>query len=275
MKTSDRLSATARDTALSLKSLVKVALKSRPTTLRRAQREGPLIIMGNGPSLRQTMAEHSDRLLSCNTMAVNFAANSPEFKTLKPKYYILADGHFFTKGDPNVERLYENINSITHDMTLIVPRGASPRITNRLVRVVTFNNVGAEGFTGITHKLFDSGLAMPRPRNVMIPAIMSAIRLGYREVYLTGADHTWTRTLSVDDRNRVVSIQPHFYEENNHEKERIASVYENVTIDSILESFAIAFRSYRDIARYASSRNVSIYNATPGSFIDAFERRNL
>ena len=62
MKTSDRLSAAAHDTALSLKSLVKVALKSRRTTLKRAKQKGPLIIMGNGPSLRQTMAEHSDRL---------------------------------------------------------------------------------------------------------------------------------------------------------------------------------------------------------------------
>ena len=37
----------------------------------------------------------------------------------------------------------------------------------------------------------------------LIPSIMLGIWLGYREIYLLGADHTWTKTLSVDDDNRV------------------------------------------------------------------------
>ena len=113
---------------------------------------------------------------------------------------------------------------------------------------------------------------MPRPRNVLIPSLMVGLRMGYRRIVIVGADHTWTRTLSVDDQNRVVSIQPHFYKDNDKEQERVASVYRDVRLHEVLGSMAIAFRSYHAIADYAARCDVSILNATPGSFIDAFPR---
>ena len=46
-------------------------------------------------------------------------------------------------------------------------------------------------------------------------------------------------------------------------------------LHDILLSFHIAFRAYFDVEDYARHRGIKIYNATPGSFIDAFERREL
>ena len=116
---------------------------------------------------------------------------------------------------------------------------------------------------------------MARPRNVLIVAIMVAMKMGYRTIYLTGADHSWTRTLEVDDDNTVVSIQPHFYKDNDEEHARVASVYKNIRLHQLLLSFHIAFKAYFTIARYAAHRGVEIYNSTPASFIDAFPRRPL
>lgn len=99
--------------------------------------------------------------------------------------------------------------------------------------------------------------------------------MGYKEIYLTGADHSWTRTLSVDDNNRVVSIQPHFYADNSAEQQRVTSVYSNVTLPRIINSFYIAFNAYHQIAGFADRIGVKIINSTPGSFIDAFTRSPL
>ena len=123
--------------------------------------------------------------------------------------------------------------------------------------------------------IYRLGLGMPRPRNVLIPSIMLAINSGYRRVYVAGADHSWTQTLWVDEDNRVVSIQPHFYQDNEEEKKRVATEYHNYPLHQILQSLYIAFRSYFDIADYAKSRNVEIINITPESFIDAFPRMKL
>ncbi len=284
MKLSDRLSDFLSRGASTAKSLVKIALQSKRSNISQAEaaREGrPLVIMGNGPSLGRLIATDLPKLSSAMTMSVNFAANADEFTQLRPDLYLLADPHFFTgrDSDTNVRRLYERFNSeVTWPMTLYVPaghKGADLGIHNSHIRVENFNFVGAEGFECFERVVYGAGLAMPRPRNVLIPALMTAMRAGFKEIYLVGADHGWLSTLSVTEDNEVVSIQPHFYKDNDSEKKRVASVYRDVRLHDILLSFHLAFKSYHSVNRYAQSKGCNIYNSTPGSFIDAFPRREL
>ncbi|MCH5346979.1 MAG: hypothetical protein J1E63_07705 [Muribaculaceae bacterium] len=277
-KTFEKVGEMLTNLGATVKSLIKVTLKSRRPTVSKTD-GGRIIILGNGPSLNDVIESNLSLLQSNDTMAVNFAANAPVFFEIKPNHYILADPHFFQSTDDlNVARLIDNLSKVTWKMTLYIPVGAKLSdvvVDNRNITIERFNFIGAEGFDSVTFKLFDAGLAMPRPRNVLIPAIMTAIRAGYREIVIVGADHSWTRTLSVDDNNTVISVQPHFYEEDKHEQNRVTAVYKDVKLHEILLSFHIAFSSYHQIARYASRRGISIINATPGSFIDAFPRSPL
>ena len=142
------------------------------------------------------------------------------------------------------------------------------------VRLRYFNLTPIEGFKWLSHLFYSTGLGMPRPRNVLIPALMEGIRLGYSKIYICGADHSWTKTLDVDDENFVISIQPHFYEDNEEEHKRVKETYKGLRLHDVLGSMTIAFRSYWDIADYAHKEGVEIFNATPASMIDAFPRIN-
>ena len=267
-------------TSASLSSLLKVMLMSRGASPSADNGKGrSIIILGNGPSLRKTLDLDIDRLLTYDMMAVNFAANTPEFFLLRPNYYILADAHFFSgrDSDPNVKKLWENFEKVTWDLTLFVPSKYRHFIKALLInapelKIKFFSLTPLEGFEWLTHGLIDMGLGMPRPRNVMIPAIICAIREGFSKIYLCGADHTWTRTLSVDEENFVVSIQPHFYNDNEEENKRVRSTYKGLKLHDVLGSMTVAFRSYWEIAAYARKKKVEIINATPGSMIDAFPR---
>lgn len=273
------------DFTKSLLSLLKVILLSkRCHSLSQFQvKDGDnLIILGNGPSLRETIDKNSDILLEYDLMAVNFAANAPEFVKLRPKYYVLADGHFFkgVTSDPNVKNLWRNLSNTSWPITLFIPAKyrhlvSSLIIDARNVHLSTFNLTPIEGLTSISHFLFNIGAGMPRPRNVMIPAIMEGIRMGYNKIYLCGADHSWTKTLDVDEENFVISIQPHFYSDNENEKQRVRETYKGIRLHEVLGSMSIAFRSYCEIAEYAKRKKVEIINATPGSMIDAFKRGKL
>lgn len=267
--------------ANTLLTLGKVALKSRPIVGNiKSESSGPLVIMGNGPSLRDVIDNNFPILESCDTLAVNFAANTPEFFKIKPRHYVLADPHFFLGKDENVISLWNNIAAIDWRMTLHIPVRMKPSLPqnvcgNGFIDLRSFNLTPGEGYGPVCRWLFRKGLAMPRPRNVLIPALMEAIRYGYKEIYLVGADHTWPHTLYVDDRNRVVTVQPHFYKENPAELDRIAEVYSGVKLHDVLHSMVVAFRSYHEIERYARKLGVRIFNSTPGSLIDAFERKSL
>ena len=165
-------------------------------------------------------------------------------------------------------------------MTLFVPVGRQQEATalvdgNPNITIVTFNPVGAEGFGWFTRLVYRLNLAMPRPRNVLIPALMTAIGIGYQNVYIVGADHSWMKTIDVNSDNEVVSVQPHFYKEREEEKARVTNEYRGYRLHDIIASFYVAFKAYHDIRRYADSRGVTVYNSTPSSFIDAFPRRGL
>lgn len=269
----------------SASSLLRVMLLSRAVKApKKVSPDKEMVILGNGPSLRTLLDDNADFLNGRDLMAVNFAANTPEFRSLQPQHYILADPHFFngSSSDPNVATLWENICGIDHPMTLHVPakRKNHPFVMRFKSggegrQVVCFNLTPGEGFPAWRHLLYRLRLAMPRPRNVLIPAIMQAIAAGYRTIYLAGADHTWSRTLSVDDDNHVVSVQPHFYADNDKERQRVTTEYAGYHLHDILRSLYTAFSSYHTIAAYSTTLRVRILNITPGSFIDAFPRQPL
>lgn len=283
----EKTAATMRDCLISpVASLLKAIIRSRrpsPAAKGDAAPAKPLVVMGNGPSLRSFLdfaEEHPDEIRSFDLEAVNFAAITPEFFRLRPRLYILADPHFFSpaKPDPRVERLWENLAKCDWPMILWLPlshrRTALARATAlpACVEIRWMNLTPVEGRGPIADMLVDSGAGMPRPRNVLIPAIMTAMRSGYRRIFLVGADHSWSRTLWVDDANRVVSVQPHFYKDDEKERQRVESEYSGYHLHDILHSLTTAFRSYFDILRISKRRGVEIFNATPESFIDAFPR---
>lgn len=266
--------------AMTLKSIAKIVLSTRKATYPRCHRDRPLVILGNGPSLSDTLARHGDYIARhTDSMAVNFAGNTPEFRKLRPQYYILADPHFFNNPDDvNVARLIGNLSSVDWPMTLFLPFAARKKCTlapTEFLTIEYYNAVGIEGFRWLEDWAISHRRGMPRPRNVLIPAIMTGIGMGYREIYITGADHTWTSTLTVDDENHVVSVQPHFYKEDDKEVSRIRREYHKYPLHSILYSFYLAFKAYHRIEKYALSRGIAIYNATPSSMIDAFPRKSL
>ena len=268
----------------SAKSLAKVVLQSRKAIApkRSAKPGGRVVVLGNGPSLKDTIAQSGELLKETPTVAVNFMAISEAFRELKPDYYVIADPLFFEQTTlENVEKLWREIARVDWPMTVAVPAGRLAKVRQLLgdrnhgLSISTFNYIGGEGFPWLERALYDRGRAMPRPRNVLIPAIMTAIAAGYREIDVVGADHSWMETIRVTDENHVVSVQPHFYKDSKSELKRSEEAYKGYRLHQIVESFAIAFKSYHTLQRYALSRGIRIFNATPGSYIDAFPRRNL
>ena len=264
-------------TSLTAKSLVKIVLQSHASDTVSRARGGRLVVMGNGPSLADTIAESSAVLKATDTMSVNFAPLTAEFFTIRPRYHILADPIFFaTEPQRRVTDMCAALERVDWPLTLFVPSRGVRRIpaavmANTNISTARFNFVGVGGYEWFENAAYNRGWGMPRPRNVLIPALMCGIRAGYEQIDIVGAAHTWTRTLTVGNDNRVYSVQPHYYDKDKHTDVAPFAGH----IDDILESFMIAFRSYHTLRRYADHVGVSIYNATPGSFIDAFERREL
>ena len=257
---SDKTVSSLQNLVDTITAIGKIFLLSHRSTFKTVNGIERLIIMGNGPSLRQTMAENTDILKSSNT-----------------NFYVLADPHFFDcSGDEKVKSLYENISEADWDMTLFIPFGANIKdFNNPHITIERFNLVGIDGAQWLQNAAFNAKRAMPRPRNVLIASIMIAIFKGFKEIYIVGADHSWMKTISVNEHNEVVSIQPHFYKDDKKEIARVNNEYTSYPLHQIIHSFYVAFKAYHQIKRYADYKGIKIYNSTPESFIDAFDRKPL
>lgn len=259
-------------------SVLKMILLTRfpvPHALSLTARE--MVLLGNGPSLKLFLQEKQDFMKGKELMMVNYAALSESFEQHKPKYYLLLDPAFFKK-EENIQKIFIPLAEKTQwEMNLFVPYWAKkiknwqcPLKNNNQIKLTFFNSVPVEGYVPFCHFCFDRQWGMPRPRNVLVAGLMLGMRCGFSTIYMTGADHSWLKELWVDDNNVVHTDSAHFYDKNG-----AVSTPTSYDMYFWMNSFAIAFRSYKQVERYARQKGVDIYNVTPGSYIDAFRRKNV
>lgn len=73
--------------------------------------------------------------------------------------------------------------------------------------------------------------------------------------------------MKIDENNRTIPNYTHFYKEKN---EKDGSF--DYDIGSIFWDSYRSIIGYRMLEKYAEDRGSKVYNCTPGSFVDAFER---
>jgi hypothetical protein len=275
----------------SIISLIRVVARFRfRSGARRVKAVHPeLVILANGPSLRDDLAEHPDFFAGKQLMCVNQFVLTDYYEQLKPQWYILLDiGFFVGKTIPRVaearERVKEAfIRKTTWPLTLFCPvEGRNSHFHRDLaasgipVNFVFINRTVVDGNRPVRHWLYRLQLGMPAPQNVLIGALMASISAGFREIVILGADHSWHQGLEVGPDGRLVSAENHFYDAKPW---KVAvehpETFERATIHDYFFNLYRTFRSYHLIREFAESQKVKIVNASRVTFIDAFERRPL
>lgn len=281
----DKIAAWAADLQQTLMSMVKMPLMSRKSSPlpKLSGNEEELVILANGPSLNSTVAEHRDFLESRTLLAVNLCATSPMFTDLRPELYLIADPLFWIV-DEKREALFGSLAEKTDwPLHLFVPARAladkkwQPIIEkNPNIKVHIYNTTPIEGFPAFARFVYRKGWGMPRPHNVLIPSIATALRMPFKKIYLAGADHSWLPEITVTDNNEVLMHQKHFYDRDSSKADTVKQ--ENLSsarLHTILWHMHTAFKAYFILQDYAAKSGKEVINITPGSFIDAFPRKKL
>lgn len=267
-------------------SIIRLLIFSRfKRTIKIACKHEGCIILGNGPSLVQTMNECREKWDDYDLVAVNHMAQSEQYVEYKPSIYILCDPAFwfaFVKGfefhKERVEKTYQAMLEKTDwPMQLYIPYQAKGVInkqlaSNKNISIYYFNKTKFEGFSWLKYIIYNKQWGMVRPQNVLNAALMLMIYSGYKTIYLVGANNDWLRRIWIDEHNNFRNSDIHFYPEEKKETEVCTS---SVKLHQILLSQYFCFKNYVDIEEYAQQRQVKILNACLESFIDAFEKKKI
>jgi hypothetical protein len=275
---------------LSVESTFKVIILSKfHTSISRLKTSNDqLLILANGPSLNSFLSTF-DKFQFYDLLMVNLSPLTDDFKRLRPSYYLTSAPELWRT---NVKREYivssEKLftalkNNVTWPMHLFIPFEAKKFSKwqlmikeNNNIKVVFFNNTPIDGFTIIKHFFFSNNLGMPRPHNVLIPSLMMAISMKYKQILLAGVDHSWLGEISVTNNNEALVCQKHFYDEDTATSQTMNQAgIRTRRLHEILHKFYLTFKGYFEIEEYAVYKRVKIINTTPNSFIDAFEKKSL
>lgn len=261
-----------------LASLVKILVyPSGDSPLSYPTSQDELIILGNGPSLKPFLRDKKDFCQGRSLLAVNYGALSDEFTEFRPEFYMLVDpAFFFTPKDR--DRLFPVLREkVTWPMHLFVSGQARKEPgwkdlikDNKNIQVHYISIAPIEGYRWFCHLAYRKGWGMPRPRNVLIPSIMTALRMNCSTIYVAGADHSWLKEIWVDEDNNVMEDLQHFYDKKGSVRSAM-----NHPLHELLYSMYVAFRSYHIIQDYCKACHKNIFNITQGSFIDAFPRKSI
>jgi hypothetical protein len=282
-----------------IKILVLSDLFPKKNSINNTNRNEDIVALGNGPSLKEFLANNRHFLDNKASACVNYFGRTEEYTEIKPEIYTIISPEYFQREEKKDfaeerQRTLDTIAEKTKWPTLfVIPRLAKKEsfwkknfINHPYITIQYVNTTPIEGFKWFKNWAYSKKLGMPRPHNVLIPTIMNAINLGYKNVFVAGADHSWLEELRVDSDNEVLLSQKHFYDkqarsQKNYRDMSVAQpMYHGATankrkLHEVLQKFYYAFQSYWVIRDYAMYKKVQVFNITPKSYIDAFDRYKL
>nr|WP_294859569.1 hypothetical protein [uncultured Fluviicola sp.] len=265
--------------------LAKVVLKSKYFLSVKKSDAEDLIVLGNGPSLKQDILNNLEIFEKTELAVVNHFCCSKFFFQLKPKNYCLLDPGFFEQSmtEP-VEKTYRILSEdVDWEITFYLPwNSRKSHFVQGLMKKKNFkfqfvNYVTTKGgFPGINRWLYNWNLAMPQSQNVLVYTLFLGVRIGGRRIFLFGAENNWHATVQVNKKNELILTDVHLYEKKKEQVERIikdpVDPSKSITMAVLLDACVKVFKGYEVVNRYARTKKVRIYNCSKNSLIDSFER---
>jgi hypothetical protein len=273
----------------SLVSLLKITARGFGRTRLPARQQPVCSVLGNGPSLTESLTQHLDFIRQTEVICVNNFAHAAVFTTLRPQGYVISDPNYFVFTADNTNRpdirqtLAVFLTSVDWPMTLYVPDFAKGSYLigelergNPRIEVVFFNYTVVRGFRGLRHWLYRTGLGMPQSQTVIVAALALMINRQFETIYVFGADTSWHEQIRLNEQNQLLMQQLHFYERPSDVRPEVvyADKHQRSTFGmaSMFLSLHKVFKGYEVLRHYADERGVTILNASAKSYIDAFTR---
>lgn len=272
----------------SVVSVVKVILLTKLGLPKFSNQKTNASILGNGPSLSQTLADNLSFLKETDMYCVNLFALSTVYASLKPENYVLLDPAFFMFNEQNdsrqdIKKTFDAIIQQTDwSMRLFVPaRSRNSYIVKKIkqespnIQICFFNYTIVRGFPTFRHWFFEHNFGMPQCQNILAASLYVALLQDYKNIYLFGADHSWHEEIRITDQNEFEMRQVHFYDNATHVKhEKVIDVRNNSRpkLHAQFLSLHKVFYSYEILGAFAKFRKINVLNASKKTYIDAFER---
>ena len=223
-------------------------------------------IVCNGPSLKT----QNIRILKKELVfTVSNGFLHPDFEYINPKYHCIPQISYDVMPKLEAAKWLNSIDRHIGNAEIFLDHQEFSLIKKNklfLKRQVHFMCLGKNNFSS-SKKIPDIDGLIPRVQTVPIMALMIAMYMGFKEIYLLGVDHDWfvKKEYSYFYGKGVTRLDP-------------KSLKDGENLSLLLDELPIVtkvFYQYRCINKIAKANGVKIFNATNGGMLDEFERTDF
>lgn len=223
-------------------------------------------ILCNGPSVNE---QDIRPLRGEKIFSVSNGYRHPNYQYISPKYHCVPQITYASLSPAKTVEWFKEMDQSIGDAEMFLSHQELPLVHEHQLfsgRPTHFVCMGKNQFRAKTCIPDLTGI-VPRVQTVPIMALMIAMYMGFREIYLLGVDHDWF----------VKKEYRYFYGHG------VTATDSTLTRDGILlttlwdELPAVnkVWEQYRDVKQIAHANGVRIYNATEGGMLDEFQRVRL
>lgn len=213
-------------------------------------------VIGNGPSLS---AKDLEKIKGEYCFAANRIFHIFDKTNWRPSAYMCVDSYV-------LRDVKDAIQELDTTNIFVQLEGKKYRIKNPRNNIVYINNfcpylvnrykrVNVK-FSSDVSKWFDVG------ETVVYTAIQLAVYMGFREIYLLGVDHSYSKRM--DSKGRL-------YVDNT-----VKDYFGNLpTHDYSIQNYETSTNAFKEARRYCESHGITIANLTPGGKLEVLKRDTL
>lgn len=250
-----------------------------------------IYVLGNGPSLKSELEKNLEFYKNKDLICVNYMVKANYYGILKPKYYILMDPNLwyadakYCDEKAKIENdisLNEIVNRTKWNMFLVLPIEARKNIKllekfnkNPKIKILFLNTINFRGFKCLKFWLLRNGICSLEIINVLVAAIYVGIVIGYKNIFILGADHDWMKEINIGDDNVLFLNDKHFYNKKGEYRKFQTSENERFNVCELYRRYYILYKQYYLLEKLSEMLNVKIWNATKNSLIDIFSRKEI
>ena len=100
--------------------------------------------------------------------------------------------------------------------------------SNKNIKLAFINLTPIEGFDWFKFYCYKHNLGSVRPYNVLLPSILLALNLGFKNIKITGADHSWHEEVRIDPKANEMTVKQYA----NYQNATITNCSERSYIDA-------------------------------------------
>jgi hypothetical protein len=238
------------------------SILKKNTACRNVHQNQRCFVLATGPSIKEQNLAGLEKEVC---IAVSNFYLHPDFKIIQPAYYCLVPWH--PPHDPqNCVQLVDQVLAQSDTSRIYLGLSDFERTQDlyqqNASRLLYLNLCqSADTMVG---KRIDLTTHLIAPQSVTIMALQVAIYMGFKEIYLLGVDHNAILNTSGQHANT------HFYAESKALLKTDIGYFKDE-----LASYLTLWRQYECLNDIAQAQGTQIFNATPGSLLDVFERKSL